>query len=268
MEKIRTAAVAGFFYPDDPQVLTNSITQLLNQADVDNTLLPPKVIIAPHAGYIYSGITAAKVYKQLAPLHHIIKRVVIIGPAHRTAFTGLALSDADFFDTPLGKVQIDKTNNDDLLMLEDVNLFEQAHLEEHSLEVQLPFLQQLLEHFSIIPIVAGHKSTNLVENAIETLWGGNETLIVISSDLSHFHGYMTAQHIDAETSHAILNFDFNSIGPKEACGCYAINGLLKFAQHHPLDVSLIDLRNSGDTAGDHNRVVGYGSYLFHEKQPC
>lgn len=265
MEKVRAAAVAGLFYPNDPLALINNVTELLNQVNVDEALQPPKVIIAPHAGYIYSGITAAKVYKQLAPLHDIIKRVVIIGPAHRMAFTGLALSEADFFDTPLGQVKIDKSNNDKLLTLKNVHLLEQAHINEHSLEVQLPFLQALLNHFSIIPIVAGHDSTELVAKTIELLWGDEETLIVISSDLSHYHDYTTAQRIDAATSQAILSADFNSINPDKACGCFAINGLLKFTQHHPLDISLIDLRNSGDTAGDHNKVVGYGAYLFKEK---
>ncbi len=265
MEKMRSAAVAGLFYPAEPSVLKTTLGQLLDQAEYDDQLHPPKVIIAPHAGYIYSGMTAAKVYKQLKPLKDTIKRVVIIGPAHRVSFSGTALSDADFFATPLGHVYLDKTANSQLLALDDVHLFDQAHLQEHSLEVHIPFLQYLLNDFSIIPIVAGHDSSKLIAHILELLWGGEETLIVISSDLSHFHDYRTAQSIDQTTAEAILNYDFNAIHPQQACGCFAINGLLRYARSHPLEVSLVDLRNSGDTAGDHDRVVGYGAFIFKEK---
>lgn len=265
MAKIRTAAVAGLFYPAEPSMLAMTLRQLLDQADDDQSLQIPKVIIAPHAGYIYSGITAAKVYTQLKPLKDIIKRVVIIGPAHRVAFSGMALSDDDRFTTPLGDVDIDKSFNQQLLSLDNVHIFDQAHLQEHSLEVQLPFLQYLLSDFSIIPIVAGHDSSKLIADILELVWGGSETLIVISSDLSHFHDYQTAQSIDKKTTQAILDYDFTAIDPQQACGCFAINGLLRYAQRHPLEVSLVDMRNSGDTAGEHDRVVGYAAFSFTEK---
>ena len=265
MAKIRTAAVAGLFYPAEPSVLAATLSQLLKQTEYDEKLQTPKVIIAPHAGYIYSGITAARVYKQLKPSKDIIKRVVIFGPAHRVAFSGVALSDADRFTTPLGDVDIDKSFNQQLLALDNVHILDQAHLQEHSLEVQLPFLQYLLSDFSIIPIVAGHNSSKLVADILELVWGGSETLIVISSDLSHFHDYQTAQNIDKETTEAILDCNFNAIHPQQACGCFAINGLLRYAQNHPLEASLIDLRNSGDTAGDHDKVVGYAAFSFTEK---
>lgn len=264
MENIRPTAVAGMFYPANSDVLADMVKNALTQASPSSETHIPKALIVPHAGYIYSGAIAASAYQYLQPIRDIIKRVVIIGPSHRVGFHGLALSSADSFETPLGYIQIDKSAQAKLLDIEGVHIMDQAHAAEHSLEVQLPFLQQLLDDFSIIPIVAGNASPQQVAKVIETLWLGPETLIVISSDLSHYHDYQTAQQLDQATSQAIVGLDFHAIHSDNACGCVGINGLLKFAHEHPLAVSMVDLRNSGDTAGDKDRVVGYGAYLFED----
>ncbi|MDH5357014.1 MAG: AmmeMemoRadiSam system protein B [Gammaproteobacteria bacterium] len=264
METIRPPAVAGLFYPARPDELNNLIEQDLKQATLNSELPDPKVLIVPHAGYIYSGPIAANAYIYLQKLRHRIQRVIIIGPSHRVGFNGVALSDADFFDTPLGRIPIDKTAQKTLSEIMGVHILNEAHAAEHSLEVQLPFLQRLLDEFTIVPIVAGNASPDLVSEVIETLWGGSETLIVISSDLSHYHDYQTAQQLDTQTSQAIINLDVNAIHSHNACGCVGIRGLLDFAQHHPLNRAIVDLRNSGDTAGSKDSVVGYGAYLFSE----
>ncbi|NOQ81113.1 MAG: AmmeMemoRadiSam system protein B [Methylophaga sp.] len=264
MNIVRKTAVAGLFYPADARELSDIIHQGFAQAVPASEGLIPKALIVPHAGYIYSGAIAASAYNYLKPLHHIINRVVIIGPSHRVGFNGLALSNADYFTTPLGHIRLDKQFQQELSHITGVMVSEQAHAAEHSLEVQLPFLQQSLDDFSIIPIVAGNASPELVAQVIETLWGGPETLIVISSDLSHYHDYQTAQQLDNITSQAILDLNFNAIHSNNACGCIGVNGLLKFAHKHPLIPSVIDLRNSGDTAGSKDSVVGYGAYLFEE----
>ena len=260
----RPTAVAGLFYPDNPDVLHDMVSQQLARAVLTPERHIPKAIIAPHAGFIYSGEIAASVYQYLKPIRQIIKHVVIIGPSHRVGFNGLALSSADYFETPLGDIPLDQESQAKLLHIDGVHVFDQAHAAEHSVEVQLPFLQQVLDDFSIIPIVAGNASPELVAQVIETLWGGSETLIVISSDLSHFHDYQTAQQLDNATSQAIIKLDFDAIHSDNACGCIGVNGLLKFAQQHTLTPSIIDLRNSGDTAGSKDSVVGYGAYLFEE----
>lgn len=264
METIRPPAVAGMFYPENPIVLKDMIEQNLTQANSASDTSVPKVLIVPHAGYIYSGPIAASAFTLLEPYRQLIKRVVIIGPSHRVGFNGVAISSVDAFDTPLGAIPIDKSAQAKLSEIAGVHIIDEAHAAEHSLEVQLPFLQTILDKFSMVPIVAGDASLQLIENIIETLWGGPETLIVISSDLSHYHTYQTAQQLDQITSQAILNLDVNTIDSQHACGSVGIRGFLTFAQHHPLEASLLDLRNSGDTAGSKDGVVGYGAYLFTE----
>ena len=261
MEKIRPTAVAGLFYPMDTYELAELVTNELVQA-TPKPRHHPVAIIVPHAGYIYSGAVAASVFKTIQTLQSIIKRVVLIGPSHRVDFQGLALSSADVFNTPLGSIRVDKQAQEKLLTISDIILFDQAHADEHCLEVQLPFLQHVIDDFSIIPIVTGKASPELVSQAIETLWDGNETLVVISSDLSHYHDYLTAQQLDESTSQAIVNLDYSAVHSANACGHVAINGLLLFAQQHHLKASIVDVRNSGDTAGDKSSVVGYGAYLF------
>ncbi|RKZ85020.1 MAG: AmmeMemoRadiSam system protein B [Gammaproteobacteria bacterium] len=264
MENIRSPAVAGSFYPADPETLNDMIERDLSQISLSSDTASPKVLIVPHAGYIFSGPIAASAFALLKQSHHLIKRVVIIGPSHRVGFSGVAISNADYFDIPLGRIAIDKIAQAKLLDIEGVHKFDAAHAAEHSLEVQLPFLQYILDDFSIVPIVAGDASPKLIAEVIKTLWGGPETLFVISSDLSHYHDYQTAQLLDQITSQAILNMDVATIDSQHACGSVGIRGLLTFAQHHPMKASILDLRNSGDTAGSKDKVVGYGAYSFTE----
>jgi AmmeMemoRadiSam system protein B len=256
----RQPAVAGSFYPANPQQLQHILTQYLHEAET--TAKSPKAIIAPHAGYIYSGSIAASAYARLKTVHDSIKRVVIIGPSHRVGFNGLAVSHADTFITPLGGIPVDTLAVQTITQLPFVQYIEQAHSQEHSLEVQLPFLQAMLDDFSIIPIVAGDAPPEQISQVLATLWGGAETLIVISSDLSHYHDYASAQRMDSETSNAIENLQYERLGYESACGRVPVSGLLKLARDNSLTVKNIDLRNSGDTAGDKQRVVGYGAYII------
>ncbi|MCF7988117.1 MAG: AmmeMemoRadiSam system protein B [Methylovulum sp.] len=257
----RQPAVAGNFYPADPVILRDQINQLLSSAKSSATDTP-KAIIAPHAGYIYSGPIAASVYTRLQTARTQIARVVLLGPSHRVAFNGLALSTTDGFDTPLGHVPIDKASVALLAHLPFIDYFEQAHSQEHSLEVQLPFLQVVLNHFQIIPVVVGNASPEQVCLVLDALWGGDETLIVISSDLSHYHDYARAQQLDKITSTAIERLNYHALTYESACGRIPISGLLKWAAQQSLTVKTIDLRNSGDTAGDKKSVVGYGAYVI------
>lgn len=260
MAQIREPAVAGMFYPDDPVLLQQQIEQLL--ASESPSTDHPKALIVPHAGYIYSGPTAAAAYAQLQPLRRQIKRVILLGPAHHVAFQGLAASSAQYFATPLGVVPIDQVALDSILMLPQVHVRDDAHAQEHSLEVQLPFLQTVLDDFKLVPLVVGDASPQDVAEVLEKLWGGDETLIVISSDLSHYHDYNTARQLDTATSRAIEQLRPDAIHYDQACGRNPVNGLLVAARHHHLGATTLDLRNSGDTAGSRDRVVGYGAYAF------
>ncbi|QPK64947.1 AmmeMemoRadiSam system protein B [Methylomonas sp. LL1] len=255
----RKPAVAGSFYPADPKTLSNMMTGFLRDAYCGGKA--PKAMIAPHAGYIYSGPIAASAYARLKPVRDTIKRVVLIGPSHRVAFQGLAVSEADSFSTPLGEISIDKPALELLQTLPFVGFLEQAHALEHSLEVHLPFLQQTLTDFKLVPIVAGDASPEQVGQVLDKLWGGDETLIVISSDLSHYHDYSTAQRLDRHTSDLIEHLQYRELSPEAACGMVPVSGLLKLLREKSLSIKNIDLRNSGDTAGDKYRVVGYGAYV-------
>ena len=255
----REPAVAGSFYPADPTTLNRMMADFLLQAKSDNKV--PKAIIAPHAGYIYSGPIAASAYARLKPARDIITRVVLLGPSHRVYFEGLAVSNADTFSTPLGSVAIDKKAIESLRDLPFVGYLEQAHAFEHSLEVHLPFLQQVLSDFKLVPIVAGDASAEQVAEVISRLWGGDETLIVISSDLSHYHDYATAQRLDKHTSELIEHLNYQELSSDGACGKVPVSGLLKVVKEKALSIKTVDLRNSGDTAGDKHRVVGYGAYV-------
>ncbi len=262
MEKIRPPAVAGTFYPANPGDLQRAVNAYLAQAAGGS--VAPKAIIAPHAGYIYSGPVAAAAYKWLATstANKIVKRVVLLGPAHRVAFSGLATHSADAFLTPLGRVSLDKEAIALATTLPQVSVLGVAHRQEHSLEVQLPFLQSTLREFSLVPFVVSNASPAEASEVLETLWGGPETLIVISSDLSHFHNYHTAQRLDLATAEAIENLQPDKIGYDRACGRIGIQALLLLAQKHGLSVQRVDLRNSGDTAGSREQVVGYGAWVF------
>ncbi|MGZ5621988.1 MAG: AmmeMemoRadiSam system protein B [Methylobacter sp.] len=255
----RQPAVAGSFYPANPEQLHLMLDQFLNDAATYEKV--PKAIIAPHAGYIYSGPIAASAYNRLKKARDRITRVVLIGPSHRVAFRGLAVSRAETFTTPLGRVLVDLAAVRAIVQLPFVEYIEQAHTYEHSLEVHLPFLQEVLDNFKIVPIVAGEASPEQVSQVLDALWGGDETLIVISSDLSHYHDYATAQQMDKSTSLLIEQLQYEQLVAESACGKVPVSGLLKLARKKLLSVTTIDLRNSGDTAGDKSRVVGYGAYV-------
>ena len=259
MTDVRDPAVAGQFYPDDAGELTAAVTALLDEAG-ERDVTAPKALIVPHAGYVYSGPVAATAYAQLRRHRHRYRRVVLLGPCHRVPVRGMASSGADAFRTPLGDVAVDR-DAVDAIERYGVSVFDATHQYEHSLEVHLPFLQQVLGDFSIVPIVVGEAETGAVADVIELLWGGPETLIVVSSDLSHYHDYEDATAIDAQTCRAIENLD-TSITHDAACGAAPIRGLLSAARRHDLVAKTLDLRNSGDTSGDREFVVGYGAWAF------
>ena len=259
MSTVRQAAGAGTFYPGDGQQLSQLVAELLDAAPPAST--DPRALIAPHAGYIYSGPIAATAYRQLGARRKTIRRVLLLGPSHRVAYAGLALSSAAAYATPVGEIAIDTEAYRQLLDLPQVGVLDQAHAEEHSLEVHLPFLRAVLDDFLLIPVVVGDAGADDVAGVIEHFWNQQDTLIVVSSDLSHFLDYETANRVDQETSRAIEEHAQN-IRPQQACGCRAINGLMKIAEDHALQVTTLDLRNSGDTAGDRSRVVGYGAYAL------
>ncbi|NOV30276.1 AmmeMemoRadiSam system protein B [Methylomonas sp. ZR1] len=255
----RKPAVAGRFYPAHPQQLHDAVSGYLQ--DLRPTGKAPKAMIVPHAGYVYSGPIAATAYARLKPAAASITRVVLIGPSHHVAFRGLAVSRTHAYTTPLGDVEVDQAAIEALVSLPFVEYIEQAHTLEHSLEVHLPFLQSVLQQFTLVPIVAGDASPELVSQALELLWGGDETLLVISSDLSHYHDYDTAKRLDQATSRMIEQLQYNEICGEAACGKVPVNGLLKLLKQKGLSIKTIDLRNSGDTAGNKQQVVGYGAYV-------
>ncbi len=261
METIRHPAVAGMFYPDDANALRRQIRELLASVPASADP-PPKALIAPHAGYIYSGPVAATVYARLQAARNGVRRVLLLGPSHRVGFRGIAVSGAAAFETPLGQIPVDLAGVRQALELPGVSFLEAAHAEEHSLEVHLPFLQEALEDFSLLPLVVGEASAEQVGPVLEALWGGPETLVVISSDLSHYHDYRTAQEMDSATSQAIEELRYADIGYDDACGRNPIAGLLWVAARKGLRGETLDLRNSGDTAGPRDHVVGYGAYVF------
>jgi len=264
MAAVRPAAVAGIFYPDSPTALGAQVRAYLEQ--VPRATQPaerPKALIVPHAGYVYSGPVAAAAYARLAEACEDIRRVVLLGPAHRVMLRGLAVPSADSFATPLGEIEVDRAAVASALGLPQVSESDRAHALEHSLEVQLPFLQILLSKFRLVPFAVGDASAAQVAEVIELLWGGRETLIVISSDLSHYHAYREARALDAASAQTVLALS-PTLDHERACGALPINGLLSIAQRHGLRPELLDLRNSGDTAGDKFRVVGYASFVFSE----
>lgn len=263
MTTTRPPAVAGMFYPADPQELHDLVTRYLNDAtDSGSESPPPKAIIVPHAGYVYSGPVAASAYARLQSVHDKIHRVVLLGPSHRIPLFGLAISSVDQFVTPLGSVALDHEAIDSIADLTQVRILDEAHSMEHSLEVHIPFLQEVLDNFTLVPLVVGDARPDEVAEVLERLWGGPETLIVISSDLSHYHDYATARQMDRATSNAIEKLELEEIHSENACGCRPLSGLLYLARKLGLHAKTIDLRNSGDTAGDKKRVVGYGAYVL------
>ena len=260
--RIRPPAVAGLFYPSDPDELRAMIAECRRAAGVtaDSGGDRPKAVIAPHAGYIYSGPVAAGVYASLEGLADV-QRVVVLGPVHRVPVRGIAVPETEAFATPLGLIPLDLEAIDALARLPFVVRSDLVHAEEHSIEVQLPFLQSVLGEFSLIPLAVGDCPPEWVAEALEVVWGGPETLIVVSSDLSHYHDYATARAIDEATAAAILRHA-GPLSHEQACGATPINGLLESGPRHGLTPRLVALANSGDTAGDRDRVVGYGGFVF------
>lgn len=260
MTRIRLPAVAGAFYPAQAKPLHHRVQGFLNQAKTSGP--SPKALIAPHAGYVYSGPVAASAYARLHPVRAIVKRVILVGPSHRIPFRGLAIPCADFFATPLGPIPVDQEALSAIEGLPFVHALDEAHRLEHSLEVQLPFLQTALDCFKIAPIVVGEAALEEVVEALDRLWGGSETVIIISSDLSHYCDYASAQKLDRATSQAIEALQPEALDEASACGRIPISGLLAAARQYRLKAATVDLRNSGDTAGPRDRVVGYGAYVF------
>jgi AmmeMemoRadiSam system protein B len=264
MRNVRQPAVSGTFYPDSPAELEDAIRNYLDDARInlpDDAELP-KAVIAPHAGYIYSGPIAASAYVHMEMARNQIKRVVLLGPAHRYLVRGLAAPETDAFATPLGQVPIDRAALDLALTLDCVTVEDLAHNLEHSLEVHLPFLQLLFGEFSLVPLVAGDADPEDVRAVLDLLWGGPETFIVVSSDLSHYHDYNTALLMDRNTTRAIEALRPDDIDYEQACGRIPVQGLLLAAAERGLSAQAVDVRNSGDTAGPRDAVVGYGSYVL------
>ncbi len=305
---IRPAAVAGMFYPADPQVLKRDLEGYLagageqaGPAGRDGTgigggmgspegspegsgnpnatpaergspaghrgtqPLEPvntKALILPHAGYTYSGPVAASGYERLLSLRGIVARVVVVGPAHHATVDGIAASSASAFATPLGRVPMDTEYRDKCLSVPGVLLSDAAHAPEHSVEVHLPFIQLVLGDVTVLPLVAGYGAERVVARVLDELWGGPETVIIVSSDLSHYHEYAAAAALDRITALSILDLEPGGVGYRSACGAGAVRGLLATASSHGLHARLLDLRNSGDTAGGKEQVVGYGAFAF------
>ncbi len=268
MIRVRPAAVSGSFYPAERAALARTVDRLLSDAATASTAGEkgsfPKAIIVPHAGYVYSGPVAAHAYGRLRSHADLVRRVIILGPTHRVAVTGLALPEADAFATPLGVVNVDHDAAAAISHLPQVVISAKVHAQEHSLETQLPFLQRILHDFSILPVAVGDATPAQVAEVLEVLWGGTETLIVISSDLSHYLPYDAARATDSTTVRAILSLSGMPLGHDQACGGTPVNGLILAARRHRLEPELLDLRNSGDTAGGRDQVVGYAALAFNK----
>ena len=265
-ESIRQPAVAGRFYPAQPDKLRHMVDSFMEGAKV-SAHGKPKAVIAPHAGYAYSGPIAASAFVHLAGERGVIQRIILLGPSHQFAFDGIALSHAEAFATPCGMVPVDKAAVDRITNMPGVQVEERAHLHEHSLEVELPFLQATLNDFTVVPLVVGDATDDEVAGVIDRLWGGDETRFVISSDLSHYYDYESACELDRATAQNIERNAGEEITGQHACGYRPIRGFLQAAQRRQLHAQTVDLRNSGDTAGPRDQVVGYGAFVFNENQP-
>jgi AmmeMemoRadiSam system protein B len=262
MRHIRWPAVAGLFYPGEYAALASTVDQLLADAVPEDDDGCPVALIVPHAGYIYSGPTAAAGYVRLRPWATTIRRVVVLGPAHRVPVHGLALSSADAFATPLGIIPTDPEATHVLFAHDGVAIDDRAHAPEHSIEVHLPFLQRVLdEGWTVVPVIAGSGPAPQLADALAELWGLPGTLFVVSTDLSHYHDLATARRLDRETAATITAASWEHLHSDDACGAVPVRGALELARRHGEHIDLVDLRTSGDTAGDAHRVVGYGSFV-------
>lgn len=267
--RVRPPAVAGTFYPRDAGAVATTVDALLADARARAGTrppdpAPPRALVVPHAGYPYSGPVAASAYATLTPFRDSVRRVVLLGPAHRVAIDRVALPATDAFLTPLGEVAVDRAARAALRHDPAVVVDDRPHAAEHSLEVHLPFLQRLLHDFTVVPVAVGRADTDAVAAVIEAGWGGPETLIVVSSDLSHYEDYDHAARHDRATADAIVSGALDAIGPHDACGAHPVRGLLRVAARRGLTPELLDLRSSGDTAGPRDRVVGYGAFAITE----
>jgi len=258
--RTRPPAFAGMFYPDKPQELAAAVKAYVATAAPRATPTPPKAVVAPHAGYIYSGPIAGTAYAALAARGGQVEQVILLGPSHRVAFSGVVASGAGVFETPIGPVAVDREAVASLVQSGLAREFEGAHENEHSLEVQLPFLKQLFPAAHVVPLLAGDDDWNAAKQVLAELWGGDETVIVISSDLSHYHDHATAKKLDASTARSMESLAAGTIDHEQACGATGVNALLALAADKGLACTTLDLRNSGDTAGPRSRVVGYGAF--------
>ena len=262
--RVRPPAVAGLFYPKDAAGLHRTLRALLAAPSAPSaSARAPKAIIVPHAGYAYSGPVAAAAYRKLESAADTVRHVVLIGPSHRVRMRGLAMPSCDFLATPCGEVPVYEAGRQRLRELSLAGVSDAPHAIEHSLEVQLPFLQEVLRDFDVLPIAIGQVPGGLVAQALSPVWGGADTLIVVSSDLSHHHTHAEAVDLDGMTTRTILARR-SELSDEQACGAEGINGLLEVARTRGLRVELVDQRTSADTAGDTSRVVGYGSYALFE----
>jgi AmmeMemoRadiSam system protein B len=259
MAGVREPAVAGLFYPAAAEELRESIESYLAAAQFAGD--PPKALVAPHAGYIYSGPVAGSAYAALTRARETVRRVVLLGPAHRIALGGMAIPSATAFATPLGEVPVDAEAFEIARAVPNVRVFDAPFEGEHSLEVQLPFLQVVLDDFRVLPVLVGQTPAESVAALIDALWGGEETRVIVSSDLSHYSDYETARQVDQHTAELVETLRFEELSSEHACGCHPLRGLLQVARAKGLLVHAVDLRSSGDTAGPRTRVVGYGSFL-------
>jgi AmmeMemoRadiSam system protein B len=260
---VRPSSAAGLYYPRDAEGLRAALRTLLG-AKTSTGQGVPKALVVPHAGYAYSGTVAASAYRLLeVPAASAIRHVVLLGPSHRVPMRGMAMPSWNFYATPFGEVPVDEAARTRLRELGLAGIADAPHALEHSLEVQLPFLQSVLGYFDLLPLAVGLAPSEQVCRALEAVWGGPDTLVVVSSDLSHHHTHVEAQELDAQTSRLILARR-SDLTDAQACGAGGINGLMECARHKGLDVKLLERRTSGDTAGDNSRVVGYGSFALYE----
>lgn len=264
---IRPAVQAGRFYPARPTRLQSDLRDYLEQVEGGGGEVP-KAVIAPHAGYDYSAVVAARAFVRLGPAHARLRRVVLVGPSHYEDFPGVAVTRVEAFATPLGEVPVDINAVANLLGMPGVVVSEEAHGPEHCLEVELPFLQTVLDRFCIVPLVVGQATRSEVRTILLRVWGGDETCVVVSSDLSHYLDHATATRRDRETAEALRSLRAEALGVDAACGHRAVAGLVEVARQRQMRVEVLDLRNSGDTAGPRDRVVGYGAFAFYEPGPA
>lgn len=261
MSEVKPCDVADMFYPKKADVLSEMISKFIGEAkDFD---FKPKALVVPHAGYIYSGPVAGTAYKLLEKYKDDFDNIVILSPSHYMAFRGVAVHSADFFHTPLGDLEVNKTLIGQLMRFLHVNVVDEAFQREHALEVQLPFLRHISDHFKIIPCVVGESTEVEVSYIFNKLWDDPRTLFIVSSDLSHFHDYKTCQHIDGRTKEILEELSWEELPHESACGFFPLRGLLKVTKERGLHLTTLDIRNSGDTQGDLSRVVGYGSFAIH-----